>query len=75
LAEYLGVNTATVPSIMLIHASQDISKYQYTGDFSTDSITSFVSQFNAGTLNKYLKSEEIPTSQEGAVKVLVGKSW
>jgi protein disulfide-isomerase A1 len=62
LAEYVGVNTAKAPAIMLIHAAQDISKFQYSGDFSAASISDFVSSYNAGTLSKYLKSEEIPTT-------------
>lgn len=60
---------------MLIHASQDVAKYQYNGDFSTESVTSFVNDFNAGKLNRYLKSEEIPASNPGPVRVLVGKSF
>jgi len=60
---------------MLIHASEDVSKYQFTGEISTKSVVEFVEKFNAGSLTKFLKTEEIPATQEGPVKVLVGKSF
>jgi len=75
LAEYIGVNTAKVPAIMLSHAAGEVTKYRYTGEINKASIVDFVKKYNAGSLEKYLKSEEIPDHQEGHVKVLVGKNW
>jgi len=40
-----------------------------------DSISHFVEQFNSGSLTPFLKSEDIPTPNDGPVKVVVGHSW
>jgi len=75
LAEYVGVNTAKVPAIMLVHATGDVSKYKYTGEFKRDGIIEFVGKFNKNLLEKYFKTEDIPDNNNGPVKILVGKNW
>lgn len=50
LADYVGVNTASVPALMLIHASGDVNKYKFEGEISTENIVNFVNNFNANKL-------------------------
>lgn len=55
-----------------------MEKYKYDGsieDMTVDAISHFVDKFNAGKLTKFLKSEDIPTSNDGPVKVVVGQNW
>jgi protein disulfide-isomerase A1 len=75
LAEYVGVNTAKVPAIMLVHAGGEVNKYKFSDAITKDNVVSFVNKFNKGSLEKYYKTEEIPEKNDGPVKVLVGKNW
>ncbi|CAJ2501557.1 Uu.00g044100.m01.CDS01 [Anthostomella pinea] len=44
-------------------------------ELTADAISSFVEDFSAGKIEPSLKSEPIPETQEGAVTVVVGKSY
>merc|ERR1712228_389292 len=44
-------------------------------DLSKDAIVSFVQGVLDGTIERHLKSEEIPDNSENAVKVVVGKNF
>jgi len=45
------------------------------GDITEENVMKFVDDWQAGKLKPTLKSEEIPTTQEGDVVVLVGKNF
>ncbi|EAS03751.2 protein disulfide-isomerase (macronuclear) [Tetrahymena thermophila SB210] len=76
LADYIGVNTAQVPALMLVHSSHEVLKYKFTASEITHAtINQFVSDYLAGKLSTYLKSEDIPATNDEPVKVLVGKSF
>lgn len=50
-------------------------KYAMDNEFSVDNLHSFVTDFIGGKLEPYLKSEEVPESNDEGVKVLVGKNF
>ena len=55
-----------------------IDKYVYEGDAASATeadVSKFVGDYMAGTLEKFLKSEEPPATQEGPVVVVVGKTF
>jgi len=61
---------------MLVHAAGDVGKFKFEEkEINKENIEKFVNDFNAGKLEKYLKSEEIPEKQEESVIVVVGKSF
>lgn len=60
---------------MLVHASGDVNKYKFSSDITVENLNSFVSDFNNGKLEKYLKSEDIPEKNDEPVKVVVGKNF
>ena len=79
LAEFTGVTADNLPRLMIVGFNPaGIDKYVFDGDLTSltaDDVEKFVQQFEAGELKKFLKSEEVPTEDDGAVKVVVGKNF
>jgi protein disulfide-isomerase A1 len=75
LAEYIGITAADLPSIRIHDTRTDLKKYTLGSEITEASILQFVDDWENGKLRATLKSEEIPTTQEGDVVVLVGKSF
>jgi len=50
-------------------------KYVMDAEFSMDSLKAFLQDVEAGKLEPYLKSEPVPESNDGGVKVAVGKNF
>jgi len=79
LAEFVGVDETSLPTIRILDPSDNMKKYTYSGDLSSlsvDSIKKFVDDFKSGSLAPFLKSQDIPAEVEGEhVKVVVGKSF
>lgn len=69
----LGHN-GDLPGAILEDAANH-KKYKFEGTFSAENVESFLQGFVDGTLAPFLKSEEIPTTQDGSVVVVVGKSF
>jgi protein disulfide-isomerase A1 len=79
LAEFVGVTAADMPRLMIIGFNPEgVDKFVYDGEINAltqEDVEKFTTQFQNGALKKFLKSEEIPTSQEGSVRVVVGKNF
>lgn len=75
LADYVGANTKKVPCIMLVEAKGEVTKYRYTEEITKENLDKFMDDYYNRKLEKYMKSEEIPESQEGPVSVIVGKNF
>jgi protein disulfide-isomerase A1 len=79
LADYIGVDAKSAPTIRIIKfADDDIQKFRYEGnlnEMTVESLTNFIDDFKAGSLKTFLKSEAIPEPNNGPVKVVVGNSW
>lgn len=79
LAEFVGVSTEHLPRLMIVgFTAQGVDKYVYEGDvngLTEEEVEKFVSKFQGGELKKYLKSEEVPASNDEPVKVVVGKNF
>lgn len=54
---------------------KDNKKYIMKEKFSVDALKKFVEDFLAGNLEAFVKSEELPESNDGPVKVAVGKNF
>lgn len=67
-----------LPTLRLIQPTEEgIKKFRYDeklSDLSVDVIGQWVDDFKSGKLSPFLKSEEIPETQEGAI-VVVGKNF
>ena len=79
LGEFVGVTDKDMPRLMIVgFGGEGVDKYVYSGninEITVADIDKFVTGFTSGTLHKFLKSEEIPTNDEGPVKVVVGKNF
>lgn len=75
LAEYVGADQNQLPCVMLIAPSQEMAKFKFTKDLTTENLKTFVNDFVAGSLTRYMKSEEIPEKNDEPVKVIVGKNF
>lgn len=74
LAEYLGVNTENVPAVLFLGAKND--KYLFDqSEITTETLTSFLQRAQAGEVEQFLKSAEIPENNDAPVKIIVGKTF
>lgn len=76
LMDYVGVDHEEFPTLRLIvNPMAGMIKYKLEGDITAASVTKFMEDFNAGTLQAHLKSEAVPASQPGPVQILVGSTF
>jgi len=78
LGEFIGVDATMMPTVRLLDPSAEMKKYTFEGnakDLSLDGLKKFISEFKEGKLQPFLKSEEIPATNDEPVKVIVGKSF
>jgi len=79
LAEFVGVTEKDLPRIVIIEfAAQGIDKYVFKGDakaFNDGEVTTFINDWKEKKLEKFLKSEERPATNDAPVKVIVGKTF
>lgn len=76
LMDYVGVEPEELPTLRLVsNPMASMVKYKLPGELTAQSVTSFVSEFEAGKLRPHLKSENEPESQPGPVYTLVGSTF
>ena len=78
LAEYVGVTDKMTPCIRIVQLGEDLQKFNYSGaveDITTESLTTFINDFKAGTLPLFLKSDPVPATNDEPVKIVVGTEW
>ncbi len=70
----MGVDTNDVPAVLYLGAAND--KYVYDQEEITgDNLASFLKRVQAGEVEQFLKSAEIPESNDEPVKIIVGKTF
>lgn len=75
LSEYIGVTANDNNSIRLVQfQGQDLTKYKLD-KISTDSLTKFIQDFEAGKLSAYRKSEKPLENDTEPVKTIVGDNF
>ena len=79
LGEFIGIDKSMMPAIRLLDPQESMLKYLYDGDVSSMTvadISKFVKDFKAGSLEPFLKSEDVPDPQTvDGLTVMVGKSF
>ncbi|ORX50846.1 protein disulfide isomerase, partial [Hesseltinella vesiculosa] len=73
-AKNVGVKEGAYPAIA-IQNLDTAAKYPYSGELDTAALEDFVTKFAAGEVDPTLNSEDIPESNDGPVKVVVGKQF
>jgi protein disulfide-isomerase A1 len=72
LAEYVGVTDKDTPCVRIVSPrDDDVRKYLYTGDITSQGIISFQEQFAKGELKPFYKSEALPEINDQPVKVII----
>ena len=78
LGEFIGVTESSLPTIRILDPSNGMKKFTFGGkieNLSVQGIKEFVHDFKSGSLQPFLKSEEIPAENGEAVKTVVGKNF
>jgi len=78
LGEFIGVEEASLPTIRILDPANNMKKFTFPGrieSLTLDAITQFINDFKSGSLQPFLKSEEIPADNSQPVKVVVGKQF
>jgi len=75
LADYVGADTSKAPTLILVHAGDELKKYKYSLDITSDNIGAFITDFNDGKLTQFLKSADVPETNDEPVKVIVGTTF
>jgi protein disulfide-isomerase A1 len=61
---------------MLVAVAGEVTKYKFeAGEINEANIIKFVQDFKSRKLTKYLKTEDIPETNNDAVKIVVGKTF
>ena len=69
---------SNLPTVRILDPSNNMKKFTFAGkteSITLDSITEFVKDFKSGSLQAFLKSEDIPADNSEPVKILVGKNF
>jgi protein disulfide-isomerase A1 len=78
LADYLSIENNNLPALRILDpANKDLKKYIYYGDLeslSVEDIRSFISDFNAGKLKPFFKSDRPPKDTTKPLKLVVGST-
>jgi len=77
LAEFVGVDASSAPTLRLLSPGEEMQKFVYGGDLATvsvNAIQNWVNDFKAGSLKAHLKSEDKPETQ-GPVTIIVGTTF
>jgi protein disulfide-isomerase A1 len=75
--EYFGISGDDCPTVRAIQMSDEaMDKYKPDSEeFTADAFNTFVSGVLDGSVSKFLMSDPIPESNDGPVKVIVGKQF
>jgi protein disulfide-isomerase A1 len=78
LGEFIGVTKNDMPTLRIVAPGASLAKYVWEGsvaDLTEDQVAAFLKDFTDGKLVAHRKSEAIPESNDGPVKVIVGKQY
>jgi protein disulfide-isomerase A1 len=69
----LGITGDDFPALVAMDHTEKF--YPMTGEFNSENIKAFFSKLIAGEASPHLQSEEIPETNDGPVRVVVGKTF
>ncbi len=77
LADLLGVKKHKLPSIRILDP-RDMKKYEFTASIDSanaEKLIKFIDSFKLGKLKEFYKSEDVPETNDKALKVIVGDTF
>ena len=76
IADYCNINMNNIPKIYIFHAeSENPKKYEMTDGINEINIMNFIDDWSKGKLTPYIRSEPIPSNNNGEIIKLVGKTY
>jgi len=74
--EFFGITDEDCPSMRVINMEKNMAKYAPpTAGLSAEEIIAFVDGVLDGSIERHLKSEDVPDNSENNVKIIVGKNF
>jgi len=73
VANYFGI-TGQETTVLAYTGNEDARKFFFDGEVSLDSIKDFAESFLEDKLTPFYKSEPVPESNDGDIKIVVGKN-
>ena len=67
-----------LPTVRIIDPANNMKKFTYPGkteEATVDSLKAFINDFKSGSLEPFLKSQEIPADTSAPLKTFVGKNF
>ncbi|XP_020215222.1 protein disulfide isomerase-like 1-4 [Cajanus cajan] len=74
VADYFGL-AGNAPKVLAYTGNDDGRKFLLDGEVTVDTITAFGKDFLEDKLKPFLKSDPVPESNDGDVKIVVGNSF
>ncbi|GAB2275087.1 Protein disulfide isomerase-like 1-4 [Dionaea muscipula] len=74
VADYFGI-TGDSPQVLAYSVIDDGRKYVLDGDVTLDSVKAFATDFVEDKLKPYYKSDPVPETNDGDVKIVVGNNF
>ena len=76
LSQFLGMSGDLQPTALILDVPKQMAKFRLQGSPSLESLSKFIGDWKSGSLESFLKSQEIPAeSHENNVRVLVAKNF
>jgi len=69
----LGISEADLPQ--MVRTLDGPGKYMYNGDMTNEGITQWIRDQKDGKIQPTFKSEDVPETNDGAIKLAVGKNF
>eukprot|EP00829_Urostomides_striatus_P013516 TRINITY_DN3760_c0_g1_i3.p1 TRINITY_DN3760_c0_g1~~TRINITY_DN3760_c0_g1_i3.p1 ORF type:complete len:476 (-),score=149.57 TRINITY_DN3760_c0_g1_i3:18-1445(-) len=76
LTDYLGLEAKEFPVVEILEENEgELNRYRHKGHVLSSELLKFLENFEAGKIQRYLKSEDIPKTNDGPVIKVVGKTF
>jgi len=57
---------------MIVKAAGEVEKFKFTNEITEENIKTFISDWENNKLTQHIKTDDIPATNDEAVKILVG---
>ena len=75
LFDFIGLEEADIPSIVIIDARDGFKKFKMEGEVNDVNTIEFIKKWESNNLKQYLRTAVEPANNDGPVKILVGSSY
>ena len=73
--EYVGIDGHPQVAAIKVINDEDMDKFIYSGEWDAKELGAWVQKFKDGEAEKHFKTEPVPSTNDGAVKTVVGTTF